>query len=347
MATESRITDPKAVKSADVQAILDAGWSPTVQFSKPGYSRELLRNVNRLCAEFGPTLEVRFYGHYGSGFNAKALTELPDVQWLSIDCLERISNEDELARLGELRRLSFGVHEFDRPSVLNSLEFKKLRELSLSSNKRTNFDLGFIARFSQLTELFVQGHTKNIVAISTLPRLKTLRLSGMPKKQELSFVNSIESLRSLTLLLGGRSTIDEIKHPTLEELEVNWVRSLETLGNMGRFPNLRRLRIEDQLQLRVLPLEGLQLRELSAFNCKNLDTITGLDEQEALEEFRIGRTKLVLDALVAHKWPASMKIVAIYSGSEKWNKTAREMLDQRGYGEFRAIKARRQHTPNQ
>ncbi len=296
--------------------------------------------MNRLCVEFGPRLEVRFYGHYGNGFNADALTELPDVQWLSVDCLEKISNEDELTRLESLRRFSFGVYDFNTPDFLSAFEFKKLKELSLSGTKRSNFDLRFVERFKQLTELFVQGHTKSIGAISTLPKLKTLRLSGMPKKQELSFVNNIKSLGSLTLLLGSRPTIDEIKHATLEKLEIHWVRGLETLGNMGRFPALRRLRIEDQLQLRVLPLKGLQLRELAAFNCKNLDTITGLEEQERLEEFRTGRTKLDLDALVAHKWPRSMKIVAIYSGSEKWNKAAREILDQRGYGEFHPLERR-------
>lgn len=242
--------------------------------------------------------------------------------------------------MASLRRLSFGVYDYNRPDFLNSFEFKKLKKLSLSGAKRPNFDLGPLARFKQLTELFVQGHTKNIGAISTLPKLETLRLSGIPKKQELSFVTDIKPLKSLTLLLGSRPTIDEIKHATLEELEIDWVRGLESLGNMGRFPALRRLRVENQLQLRVLPLEGLQLRELSAFNCKNLDTITGLESQERLEEFRTGRTKLDLDALVARIWPKSMKIVALYSGSDKWNKAAREILDQRGYGEFAAIKAR-------
>lgn len=337
MVTESRITDPKTVAAHDVQPILDAGWSPTIQFSKPSYSRELLRSVNRLCVKFGPELEVRFYGHYGSAFNANALTELPDVQWLSVDCLNEISNEDELAKLKSLRRLSFGVFDFDKSDFLGSFEFKNLEELRLSGGKRPNLDLGPLKRFSMLTQLFVQGYTKNIETISVLPILKTLSLSGMPKKQDLSFVNNIRPLRSLKLLLGGRSAFNEVRHATLEELEVHWVRGLETLGNMGRFPSLRRLRIEDQLQLLVLPLEGLQLRDLMVFNCKNLKAITGLDSQTKLEHFRTGRTKLNSDELVERKWPKSMKIVAIYSGSERWNKSARATLDQRGYGEFTSV----------
>ena len=331
---ENRINDPSVVSSRDIQRILDGGRSPTVQFSRPGYSRRLLQSLNRLCIEFGAQLEVRFYGHYGADFDATALAELPDVRRLSIDCLEQISNENHLLRLACLEQLSFGVYRFDKPNFLGGFAFENLTELSLSGTAKGNFDLSPLINCRHLTDLFIQGHTKNIDVVATLRRLKSLRLSGMPKKLQLSFVNDVATLRSLSLLFGSRSTIDEISHGLLEDLNITWVRGLESLGPLRRFPKLRVLHVKDQLQLRSISVVDPPLRELSVINCKNLEEIMGLESQTRLEHFRASRTKLNLDALLARAWPKSMKILALYSGSEKWNRAAREILDSRGYAEF-------------
>lgn len=333
--TESRITDPEAVSARDIELILNRDQSPTVQFSRPGYSRALLRDVNRLCVEFGARLEVRFFAHYGEVFDAAALSDLPDVRWLSIDSLERIRNEDYLLHLASLERLSFGVHHFDKPAFLADFAFEHLTQLVLSETAKRNFDLAPLRANPRLTDLFIQGHAKNIDAMAALPQLASLRLSGMPKRLKLSFVNDISRLRSLTLLLGSRRSIDEISHPLLEELRVVRVRGLETLGSLDRFPALRLLDVEDQLQLRSISVAGTRLRELTVSNCKNLEEIIDLESQVGLEHFRTSRTQLDLDAMLTRKWPDSMKVLALYSSSEKWNAAARVILGQRGYAEFR------------
>jgi hypothetical protein len=78
-----RITDPVAVESKEIRAIVNSGRTAAVQFSKPGYTRELLRAVNQLCAELEDKLEVRFFGYHHSPFDASALAELPDARWIS------------------------------------------------------------------------------------------------------------------------------------------------------------------------------------------------------------------------------------------------------------------------
>ena len=330
----NRIIDPQRVTARDIQLILDQGSTPIVQFSIPGYSPELLQNLNKLCIEFGTRLELRFYGHYGDKFDAAALTYLPDVRVLSVDCLERISNEDSLSGLSRLERLSFGVYRFNKPDFLKSLPLQHIRELSLSETETRNLDLAHLKRGARLSNLFIQGHTKNIDALAVLPELRVLSLSSMPTRQELSFINRIEKLQSLTLILGGRSTIDDISHDQIQSLEIIRVRGLESLGDLHRLPRLAQLHVEDQLQLRTIDLSGVQLRELFVHNCKNLDQIGNLENQAHMEHLRISRTKLDLDRLLAFEWPDSMMVLALYSGSSAWNKKARVILDQRGYREF-------------
>ncbi len=332
---ERRITDPIRLSESDLQAIVDDGGSPTVQFSKPGQDRTLLDTVNGLCQVFGSRLEVRFFGHYGHDFDASVVSALPSVRRLSVDCLTRIANEDWLYELPLLERLSFDVFEFDRPDFLDGLRLERLTELSVSETRTRKLDLGALHRCKNLTELFIQGHTRNIEALASVPLLRKLRLSGMPKQRDLSFVGEIASLQSLTLLLGGRPKFDEVSSRTLQELEVIRVRGLETLGRLDRFPNLRRLQIEDQLQLHSLSVVGAQLHELSVHNCKNLQVVSGLDRLMELEQIRVSRTNLDLDTLRDRSWPPSMEVVALYSGSQKWNTEARAILDQRGYREFR------------
>ena len=96
---ESRITDPLKVSSKGVEKIFSLGWSPTIQFSEPTYNEKLLKSVNKLCKKFGDKLEVRFYGHYSSTFDCAVLKHLPDVEWLSIDCLTKIDNIEKISVL--------------------------------------------------------------------------------------------------------------------------------------------------------------------------------------------------------------------------------------------------------
>ncbi len=71
-------------------------------------------------------------------------------------------------------------------------------------------------------------------------------------------------------------------------------------------------------------------------NCKSLEQIQGLETLEELVEFRAARTKLDLQALLERQWPQSVEVLALYSGSQKWNVAAREALNRRGYRESAA-----------
>jgi len=324
---ENRITDPKRISRAHIDEVLSRGISPTIQFSKRGYSARILKTLNKYCVEYGDKLEVRFYGHYSDAFDAAVLKHLPDVQWLSVDCLLQIENEDAIANLPKLRKLSFGVYDYEKPDFLATVNLSQITRLALTDNKKKNFDLSPMAQCDQLEEFFLTGHRKNIAAISHLPKLRYLSLGSIAKRQTLEFVNEIPNLEKLTIVLGGRQNIDEIVHPGLRDLEVLRVRGLNSLGDFARLPNLRRLQVEDQLQLRSIDFDSAGLEEISLHNCKNLERLNGLLELKRLRAFRTSRTKLDMDGLLEANWPESMEAVALYGRSEKWNKHARQVLD--------------------
>lgn len=330
-----RINDPTKIEPKEITRILAGGAIPTLQFSRPGYSPHLLKKLNSLCRELGSQIEVRFYGHYREGFDAAVLSNLPDVQWLSVDCLSKISNEDQLWHLPKLNKLSFGVHEFDRPDFLSGFPLEQMTRFVIVENKKRNLDLAPLERCEILDDLFINGHVKNIDVIANLAALKTLSLSSIPKRLALPFVNDVHSLRNLSLCLGGRESIDEIRHHSLEQLRVIRVRGLNTLGDLSRLPALRVLHVEDQIKLESMSLSGVSLHELFVHNCKTLTRIGGLDAQSELAHLRISRTALDLDALLERDWPETMDVLALYSSKQSWNNAARARLDQLGYREFR------------
>jgi hypothetical protein len=245
-----------------------------------------------------------------------------------------IENEDAIARMPNLRKLSFGVYHFDVPRFLATLDLTQITRLVLSDNKKKNFDLSPLENCDNLDELFLNGHLKNIAVLSHLQNLTKLGLGSIAKRQKLEFVNEIPNLDKLTIILGGRENIDEIEHASLSELEVLRVKGFNDLGDLSRFPNLRRLHVEDQIQLRSISFAGSSLEEVSLHNCKSPDRLDGLLDLRGLRHFRTSRTKLDLDSLVEANWPESMETVAIYSGSQKWNERARKTLDEKGFGEY-------------
>lgn len=329
-----RINDPLSIDPAEVAAAAASRERLVIQFSEPGtYPERLLHAVNEACRLAGSRLQVRFYGHYRSRFDAAVLRHLPDVQNLAADCLMRIENEDEIGRLPKLEHLSLGVFELDRPDVLNSLDLGRLTRLTLIETRKRNIDLAPLAGCRSLAELYINGHAKGIGAIAGLPALRKLTLSAFAKRYDLQFVAAMPSLIDLTLVLGGRQNLDDLASATLETLQVLRVRGVETMGDLARFPALTALRIEDQLQITDLDLNGANLERLWLFNCKNLATLHGLDRQQRLREFSASRVALDMDALRDRDWPASTRSVQLFTGKTKWNDAAQALLAAKGVGE--------------
>lgn len=331
-----RLENITAIDRAQIAAALAKGDSPIVQFSGPGYSSKLLSEINAACDEFGAGLEVRFYGHYGVAFDASCLTHLPHVASLSIDCLTSATNLNALFGLSRLRRLSLGVFDLGQPGILADLPLETLEALYLCETRRADVDLSPLIRARSLRRLHVSGHIRGFDTLAGLSAVADLTLRSIPKKQSLAIISHMRGLRNLLIILGGRTNIDEITHTELTRLDVVWVRGLSSLGTTARFPALRHLRVEDQLQLQSIDLATTSpaLRRLSIFNCKNLRSLGELTEQRELIELRIGRTALDFEALLKSGLPDSLQCVAFYTGRKKVDDPMRRRLDALCYSEF-------------
>ncbi|WP_206241237.1 leucine-rich repeat domain-containing protein [Novosphingobium terrae] len=329
-----RIDNPASISADGIAQACAQHGELTLQFSRAdAYDPAKLAALNEACRLAGEALCVRFYGHYGDQFDAAWLRHLPEVRTLSVDCLTQIVHEEEIGRLPRLTRLSFGVFELNRPDLLETLDLARLKGLTLVENRKRNVDLSPLARATSLTQLFIHGHSKGIGAIASLPDLRRLTLSAYAKSNGLGFIADLPQLEALTLILGGRATIDDLSSQTLGMLQILRLRGLATLGDLSRFPALTALRVEDQLQLLQLDLNGAQLERLSLFNCRKLAALPGLESQQRLREFSVFGTMLDLDALRDRDWPATARSIRLNGASKAWNEDARQRLAAKGLNE--------------
>ncbi|GLS06016.1 hypothetical protein GCM10007860_31810 [Chitiniphilus shinanonensis] len=329
-----RVTNPKILSPMEVVATCRQRGQLVVQFSaRHAYNPATLQALNEACKIAENCLQVRFFGHDGTPFDASVLRHLPDASDVAVDCLSMIVHEEEIGLLPKLKRLRLGVFKLSRPDFLHTIDVGRLEQLSLAENHKRNIDLSPLARCGSLTELFIQGHSKGIEVLAALPCLRKLTLSCYAKKHPLNFIEAIPNLRELTLLLGGRENLNDLSSTTIEMLQIVRVRGLSTLGDLSRLPSLAALSIEDQLQLLKLDLCSAKLLRLRLRNCKRLAEISGLEAQDRLQELFTYGVALDLNTLRDRDWPLATRSVRLVSGNRKWNEDTKVRLAARGLGE--------------
>jgi hypothetical protein len=329
-----RFNSPTAETLPEIERSLLEGRHTVAQFVEPPYPPVVLAELNRLSAHYGERLEVRFYGHYGSAFDCTVLTQLPDVESLSVDCLSRVEHIEQIADLKRLRSLSLGVFDLADGSILNAPNLRRLVSLTLAETRRRVFDLSALASFSALEHLRVSGHTRNLDVVGELNSISDLTLRAIPKRASVSFVSRMRGLRELYVYLGGRTSIGEITVPDLEVLEVVWVRGLQDLGDIARFPALKSLLVEDQLQLEHIRFGAgnAELKSVRVFNCKSLRALAGLEALPALEELRVFRTAIEPMSLRRERFSTTLRTVAFSTGKSRLDRAVREAGADLGYG---------------
>lgn len=328
-----RVEAPTVDELAALEQTLSAGTRVVVQFSAPPYPAPALIQLNRLARQYGVLLDVRFYGHYGSAFDCSTLTQLRDVASLSLDCLSRVQHLEKVASLERLTSLSLGVFELDHGAILDAPNLRRLSALTLGETRKSVFDLAALTEYAELSLLRVCGHTKNLQALGGLHSVSELWLNSIPKRSSLAFVSHMRGLRSLHVYLGGRESLAEIQSPSIETLEVVRVRGLRDLGALSRFPALKRLLVEDQLQLEQVSfgVENAALQIVHVYNCKSLRALTGIDAVQQLTEIQIFRTAIEPEALRRTRLPQSLRRLAYSSGKASIDRRVRAEASRLGY----------------
>ncbi|WP_025126670.1 hypothetical protein [Pseudomonas sp. PH1b] len=287
-----------------------------VQFANAEqYDTELLQAIDALCARFGQRLNLRFYSHYpGSGFDGRTLSALPHVQSLSLDCLDQLQHHEILGELPQLKDFALQVISAHLPDLLALPNFRQLQQLRLSQDKGAAIDLAPLAQMPELHNLSISVQSRNLDALAQCPNISVLSLHRMPAKTSLGMVAAMAGLRSLAVTFGSRDAMPELHHAQLTELEILRVRGLNQL-DLGGFPQLEILKIEDQAQLSCLDLAAApDLRMMRLANLKALSQLKALKASSITDLRIINAPALDVLALFEQQLPPGLEQLKLLGG---------------------------------
>lgn len=330
------IQNPERIDAGAIRAAIASGQQVLVQFNTLGEPEPLLAELDALAASCGTALTIRLYGYDPKLFDARILRALPHVASLSIDCHRQAIHLEALGELRHLKRLSLGVYELAQGDILQLDNLRGLEYLNLGESARNNIDLAPLRQYAHLASLVIEGHSQHIDTLAGLPALHELSLYRIKNKVPLDFISEMARLDRLLLQLGGRESLAHIEAPLLRKLEVIRVRGLETLGDIGRFPLLQALWVEDQIKLRHIALgSNPVLERLDLHTCKTLDSLPGLATLPALRQLSASETMLDIDALLAQGLPASLTHARLRTGRKTRDDAIAAQLVQLGYEQAR------------
>ncbi|MEP3227315.1 MAG: hypothetical protein ABJO01_15155 [Parasphingorhabdus sp.] len=336
-------------KLDQVEAELQAGYESTVQFDKPiGESLLMvdpeesdfnkwpiepsvpyLKRLDAMCAKWGERLTVRFYAHYGQIFDGSQLQNLPNIHSLSADSLDQANNLEAIAELKHLSRLHLGVFEQEDKALLSKLPIGQLRELTLSATNTKALDLAPLGAATQLRKLYLDGHYKNIAVLGGLTGLEEF-IFNAKTGLDLAFINGMTELKSLKFNLGGTKTIEEIELLHVQDMAFTETRGLCELGDMQRFPSLRRLLMQDQQHISQIKLGAANtaLEHLWFYKCKKINALPGIEYCSSLKSLRWLFTEINPASLAL---PDTLTHLHMLSGKRKSEAQEIAAIEELGY----------------
>ncbi len=302
-----RINDQSPLKEGDVQHSLLKSDKVIIQYSEPIYSKKDLQLINQLCVQHH-RLEVRFYGHGKKGFDCSNLAFLPSVESLLLDGLEIVKNLSGLYELQNLRHLSIGVHRSLPIDFLEQSSLYELESLSIGDSQKPTIDLIHLEKYSRLQSLGIASHSNGLSTIGKIRSLKSLSLAGINKSVSLDFVGNINSLEDLTLLLGGRISLEDASHPKLKKLKFSRLLGLEGFEPKW-FQSLEDLQIDNQPRITGITFtsDSNNLKHVRLSDCKGLGMMSGLSHLKSLNELSIHRSALHFGDVIRGGLPPSLK----------------------------------------
>ncbi len=138
-----------------------------------------------------------------------------------------------------------------------------------SRNKQA--DLGLLAAYPHVTELFVNGDFANIDAVSDLKELRSLTMY-LPEKADFSGIHGMR-LQSLSVSCPIDESFSNLLTDSVENLGLMNIRRLSDLSFVERAAGLKKLYLESLPAVEALPdfgkmpnLYGLKLYELHKLN---------------------------------------------------------------------------------
>jgi Leucine-rich repeat (LRR) protein len=275
-----------------------------VQFNAP-LSDSDHQKVAELLKTY-PTVSLRVYAHYKTGLSDLSfLRHYPFIKDFQVD-----------------------VYKLDS---LDGIEFlpDDLEEFSFSQTKKT-FSLKFLERFTQLKQLYIEDHSKDIEIISQLTNLEKLTLRSI-RLTDLSLLVELKKLWWLAIKLGGTKDLSALAQMSaLKYLELWMIRGLEDISVVSTLKNLQYLFLQDLKNVKRLPdfSECLSLSRIVIENLSELTDLSPLLTAANLEELVVTNShNLQPSAFIPLQQHTSLKSARIGLGSLKKNNEVEQILN--------------------
>ncbi len=195
---------------------------------------------------------------------------------------------------------------------------------------KRKFSLNFLERFTNLKQLYLQGHTKDIDVVSKLINIERLTLREITLN-DLSILLPLKKLWWLAIKLGGTKKLSDISELTnLKYLELWMIRGLEDISFISKLKNLQFLFLQDLKNVKKLPdlSNCYSLRKIYIESLKSLSGVQSIAEVSSLEELLVvsGNNFKPSDfeCLVNHK---NLKTAFVGLGSKKKNDEVKKLLN--------------------
>ena len=298
--------------------------SPHIRQIESPVTRSLLRPLTtERVVQFRTPLTDREYGRVG-----RLLTGHSDVALRAYGV--HITDLEFLAHFPHVRRF-----QADYLSKLESLDGLRhlpedLESLTLGEAKTARqFSLRILERFTELRELYVERHTKDIEVIGALTRLEDLTLRSITLP-DLAILLPLTRLRSLELKLGGTKNLSLLPEiGRLRYLELWQVRGLSDISPVADLPHLQYLFLQSLRQVTQLPvMTGLPaLRRVVLDTMKGITDLRPLAGAPALEQLLLlAMRQVTLEDLQCLAGHLTLREAVFGLGSMKRNAAAYELV---------------------
>lgn len=255
---------------------------------------DYLDRIQQACAEAGESLTIRFYDHLGEEFDASLLDALDEIRSLAVEVVGGIAQPEAVGRLPRLAKLTFSPRGRTRPEMLDVMRVQRLEHLTLGDTATPLLDLTPLREAAGLRTFRLLGQAANLEAIGECAGLTELSIHPTDKVS-LGFISRLQRLEALKFSLGRTRSIEDVGSlPALLDLSFHQVHMLEELGDLQRFPRLRRLQIEQQRKLKRLKVGGRNA-ELEHIDASGIDSIDGFSSLPALKSLFVFDGGLPLD----------------------------------------------------
>jgi protein phosphatase 1 regulatory subunit 7 len=330
--TDSRITNFSKINKTLLDKELKSGREITLQFSYKKYDNTLLSEINELCSQYNDNLSIRFYDHGKTGFDCNTILKIPNVKNLCLDCLNSAKNIKAVSELENLVSLNIGILKLEDYEILRLENLQGLQKLGITETISTKVNLEYLAHYAKLKELYIDGHTKNIHSIGSLQKLETLYLRAI-KKTPLNFINEMQGLETLHILLGGRHNLNEIETSNIKNLTIDWVLGFNDISGILKLKKLEKLKLSLLKQLKTIKIQSTNtsLKDLCIFGCKDLNIIEGLDKLKVLIELGIIEVSMKFEEFLKLPLPKTLKVLDFCTFKERQDKEIRAAIESLGY----------------